>query len=183
MSVHNGKLYCVGNFEKIGGVQAMGLASWDGTQWCGYNTDFELVPQYCGATNIAFYNDTMYVAGGFDQVDNLNFPFIAKWIGGNYVDTCGVISTGINESLQQNFSVSVFSNPATISTTFQIENALGNKRIIIYDQLGKEIWRKETNESMIEVSTENFSAGLYFYRIENGNAIVQGKFIVSKPIN
>ncbi|HTF03763.1 MAG TPA: hypothetical protein VK826_07040, partial [Bacteroidia bacterium] len=54
--VHDGKLYCVGNFEKIGGVDALGLASWDGNFWCGYDThfDFSAPNEFVGAVNIAF---------------------------------------------------------------------------------------------------------------------------------
>ncbi len=62
MCVHNGKLYCIGSFELVGGVSAKGLASWDGTQWCGYDAVFtSAANNFCGGLTMAFYNDTMYV--------------------------------------------------------------------------------------------------------------------------
>jgi hypothetical protein len=179
MRVHNGKLYCVGSFEIIGGIMAMGLASWDGTEWCGYNPDFETNNQFAGAFNLDFYHDTLYVGGGFRLAGGDTMFYLAEWIGGNYVDTCGAINTGISEYNISNSTVCVFPNPAATSTTFKMGNLEGNKTVIIYDQLGKEIWRKETAENEIEFSTEGFAAGLYFYRVEqNGEYKTGGKIIV-----
>lgn len=182
MCVHNGKLYCAGNFEKIGGVPAMGLASWNGTNWCGFNTFFcNSLLQYGGADRVAFYNDTMYVSGPFLQTDSAtaNYHEIAKWIGGNYVDTCGAITTGINENETADFSVQLIPNPVIQNGIFQITGLDGNKTLIIYDQLGREIWRKESGENQIEFSAEGFSSGMYFYQVvEKDNIKASGKFIV-----
>lgn len=35
MVEHNGKLFVGGGFRAAGGVEAMGLATWDGAEWCG----------------------------------------------------------------------------------------------------------------------------------------------------
>jgi hypothetical protein len=88
-------------------------------------------------------------------------------------------TTSVEENILSNFSVQEFPNPVSTNATFQITGFDGNKTLIIYDQLGKEIWEKESVENQIEFSAENFSSGLYFYRVtlENGNT-VSGKFII-----
>lgn len=85
----------------------------------------------------------------------------------------------INENVSTNFTVTVFPNPATTNATFQFTGSDGNKMLVIYDQLGKEIWRKEAPQNQIEFSTEGFASGLYFYRVEKEEEIkIFGKLII-----
>ena len=173
MVVHNGALYISGYLEFAGGVNAPYIAKWDGTQWCGFNV---------GLTDIMFamtdFNDSLYISAGSIFNNNPTNGFV-MWVGGSYTDTCGVVTTGFNEPIQQIFSVSVFPNPVTTNATFQISGSDENKTLTIFDQFGKEIWRKETDENQIEFSVEGFSAGLYFYRVElNGENKTNGKFII-----
>lgn len=177
LSVYNGKLYCVGNFESIGGVSAKGLACWDGTDWCSFNSNFELnAGQYIGAGCIAFYHDTMYVGGGFRIVDGDSIQYIAKWIGGSYVDTCGN-TTGLVEHEPQN--VLFFPNPVTHGATFQFSNSQ-DRTILIYDQLGKEVWRQQLyGEQQIQLSCAQLTDGMYFYTvIDKQGTGTTGKFII-----
>ncbi len=173
MVVHNGGLYVSGWPEFAGGVNAPYIARWDGTQWCGFNV---------GLTDLTFamadFNNSLYISTGSIFNNNPTNGF-AMWIGGNYTDTCGVVTTGLNEQTQQTFSVSVFPNPVNTNATFQIIGLDENKTLIIFDQFGKEIWRKETTENLIEFSAQNFAAGLYFYRVEDKNGKTSaGKFII-----
>jgi hypothetical protein len=77
----------------------------------------------------------MYVGGGFHYLDTFNFPFIAKWIGGSYVDVCGVINTGVAEDKNALPIVSVYPNPITTNATFQMQG-MNESEIIITDQFG-----------------------------------------------
>jgi len=180
VTVHNGKLYCVGSFEKIGGVPATGLASWDGMNWCGYNSFFATANQFCGAGNIEFYHDTMYVGGVFKTLNGDTVNGIAKWIGGSYVDSCGVLTTGIFQEEAYSSDATVYPNPASKVITFQFSGSHQSRSLIIYDQLGREILREETNENMISLSVESFAEGMYFYKvIQDGSSSATGKFIVT----
>jgi hypothetical protein len=186
MCIHNGKLYCVGNFEKIGGISAKGLASWDGTQWCGFNTNFDTYfHQMEGAYKIAFYNDTMYVAGGFQYADTVFTNFIAKWIGGNYVDTCGTISTGINQLTVTNSTFGVFPNPANENITINFNSPYTNNlQIKIIDVLGQTVIEKKEEtisgsfEKQIDVS--NLNAGVYMIMIRAGEKEFAQKLIIQR---
>jgi len=181
MCVYDGKLYCVGNFERIGGVDALGLASWDGNQWCGYDSHFDYSGpnDFVGATNIAFFRDTMYVGGGFQYMDTMQVNYIARWVGGNFVDTCGT-AVGVFENLMFINRVLVYPNPASEIITFGFSDSPQSRSLIIYDQLGREILREETNENMISLSVESFAEGMYFYKvIQDGSSSATGKFIVT----
>lgn len=179
MCVHNGKLYCVGNFEKIGGVEANGLAVWDGFHWCGMDTYFELGGQSQGAEHIAFYHDTMYVMGNFHVAGTDSINRIAKWISGNYVDTCGAI-TGITNNYYGTNSFQVFPNPASNSLNIVFNQNQFSGEIILFDQFGREVWnRKIESSSPIEINTSCFADGMYFYRISGSNQTIgTGKFLV-----
>ena len=178
MTVHNGKLYCVGNFEMIGNVPALGLASWDGTTWCGYGTDFTFQSQYAGAGCIGFFRDTLYVGGNFREVNGDTIKFVAQWVGGSYVDTCGT-AVGIPEAQTLSSSVLVYPNPSNTIITFQFSND-ASREIIITDQLGREIWRQESNDNAISISVSDFADGIYFYSIQDAEGSkANGKFVVA----
>lgn len=177
MCVHNGELYCVGNFEKIGGVPALGLAKWDGNAWCGFGTQFlTYFQQMTGATHIEFYTDTMYVGGSFWYADSVVANNIVKWISGSFTDTCGVLSSIGDYSSTAPY---VYPNPTGDIVTFQFENDHQSREIGIYDQFGREILREKTDESSFNVLVQEFSEGIYVYSIveENGSAL-HGKFVV-----
>lgn len=178
MRVHNGKLFCVGNFEQIGGISAMGLGTWDGTNWCGYDTDFKNNGQFCGATDIAFYNDTMYLGGGYQTADGDTVNYVAKWIGGSFIDTCGFISTGFEDNLSVPV-ISFFPNPASTNTTFQNLD-MHSTELVILDSFGRKVLIQKLNgEKQIEISVADLANGMYFFQYTGeGGTIATGKFIV-----
>ncbi len=176
MCTRNGKLYCAGNFEIVGGVSANGLASWDGTQWCGYGTDFLFNSLQSGSMCLAFFRDTLYVGGQFDHVNTVSSLRIAQWIGGNFVDTCGY-PTDINEHVDN--TISLFPNPADASLTFQFSSS-NQKSILLYDSFGRLLLTEQTSTSQHILSVESFAEGIYFYTIvEEGEVKAHGKFVVA----
>ncbi|HTF03764.1 MAG TPA: T9SS type A sorting domain-containing protein [Bacteroidia bacterium] len=75
--------------------------------------------------------------------------------------------------------VVVYPNPASVSITFHFFDSQQSRSLIIYDQLGREILREETNENMISLSVESFAEGIYFYTIiSENNFLSSGKFAV-----
>lgn len=177
MCVHNGELYCVGNFEKIVGVPALGLAKWDGNAWCGFGTQFlTYFQQMTGATHIEFYTDTMHVGGSFWYADSVVANNIVKWISGSFTDTCGVLSSIGDYNATASY---VYPNPTGDIVTFQFENDYQSREIVIYDQFGREVLREKTNESSFNVLVQEFSEGIYVYSIVEGDgSALHGKFVV-----
>jgi len=179
LTVNDNKMFCVGNFEKIGGVAAGGLASWDGNNWCGYSTSFQISSQDVGATNIVFYSDTLYVGGGFETIDGDTISYIGQWVGGAFVDTCGVINTNVTENIVRDIDLIVYPNPVSDVITFTFLNERRPHVLIIYDGFGNEVMREETNATVLTISVQEYVEGIYFYSvIEENGASIKGKFIV-----
>lgn len=177
MTVHHGKLYCVGNFEKMGGVLAHSVAVWDGTVWCGLGTYFDNK-----VTDIEFYNDTMYIAGGFTVVDTMSISYVAKWIGGSFVDTCGSTTRIVESAIVKN-SLSIFPNPSSSSITITSSAPnTANTAIEILDATGKRIDQIFfQNSSTLSVNCAGYAEGIYLLRmISEGECVATEKLVIAR---
>jgi hypothetical protein len=86
LTVHAGLLWVHSGCYYAGGVPAAGMATWDGTQWCGVPGD--LTSHGGGAVRVAFYQDTLFATLYGDSADGVFVNRLAKFIGESYFDTC-----------------------------------------------------------------------------------------------
>lgn len=173
LCVHDNLLYCGGNFEKIGGIMADAIAFWNGTDWCSLGSDFDNT-----ITQINFYQDTLYVIGGFLNIDQTPATYIAKWIGGNYVDTCGNM-TAISESDSKRIDFVLFPNPVINMGTFEVSNGNESFTLVICDQFGRVVLQKMSDGIRLDFLTEGIASGLYYYTIvQDGEVRKSGKMII-----
>jgi hypothetical protein len=102
MVVRDGLLYCAGQFHYAGNIPAKGMATWDGTEWCGFGGDLELPVE-----SFDFYHDTLFV-GPNDDADGMDVESAAKYVG-TYPDTCTQNTTAAPDrpAHAQPFQVSV----------------------------------------------------------------------------
>jgi hypothetical protein len=127
-------------------------------------------------TTFSFQDSATFLSGQSSSIITLNAADTVYSISLPQFFDCANSIQSVSNTMAE---VVVFPNPAQTSTTFKMENLDGNKTLIIYDQLGKEIWRKETAENEIGFSTDGFAAGLYFYRMEReGEIIASGKLVI-----
>ena len=169
LEVHNGKLYAAGVFQYAGGVPAQYIAIWDGIQWCGIGSSFDNV------TNaIAFYNDTLYIGGGFWTIDGDSMNYIAKWIGGGFTDTCGNTS-GINEN-NISSKISIYPNPTT--GIFTITSTEKISSIKITNVIGEEIFTSAINHQTSTIDLSSQSKGIYFIKLFSEKGIETKKIIL-----
>jgi len=146
----------------------------NGTEWCGLGGSFDN-----RSVCLGFCNDTLYIGGGFLTIDGDSISRIAKWIGGNYVDTCGNISS-VNEIPSQENTITVYPNPFSDYTTLVLTTQLFKATLLVYDILGKEVMRIENlTGKEIKISRGGMSQGMYFFKIIDGNTSTgQGKMLV-----
>jgi hypothetical protein len=172
LTVNGNKLIVAGDFCFAGGIWAKNIAQWDGVNWCSFGSYMT-----SAITALAFYQDTLYIGGGFWSIDgDTSLHRIARWSGGNYTDTCGNM-TSIGEHNQR--SVSFYPNPVTRSVVFILPETACMRTIVISDQFGREVWRTETDDRQVEFSVEDFKAGIYFYRIDEQSAQTYcGTFVI-----
>jgi len=161
MEAHDGKLYCTGVFLTAGGVPAPFIAIWDGVEWCGLGSVFDNV-----CFTLTFFRDTLILGGGFLTIDGDSMWSISKWVGGNYVDTCGAI-IGINETEQGNLDFSLFPNPAQNQITIYSEQPIEQVRIL--NLLGQTVKAESfLSQKQISIDVSLLAAGVYFVEVESG---------------
>jgi hypothetical protein len=169
MVVSNGALYIVGYFDHAGGFLCPIVAKWDGNEWCSLGVDLNTYQ----CRTIGTFRDTIYVSTGMIFDDDTVQGYFVKWLGGAYVDTCGV--TGLNEQLSPFKTFSVYPNPASCNVTFETTE-INNGVIRLYDGLGREVWNQLIIGSQTVLDATHYPPGLYFYRFEqNGKMIGSGK--------
>ena len=132
MKVHDGLLWVCGGFNYAGGVEAHGVATWDGSRWCGVQGDLVRY-QNGGVASMDFYGDTLFVACG-DTADGQYMNNSAKFIGTSYADTCSG-PVGISEAAV--VSLTLAPNPATDQITFSGLPGTGPWSIQLFDLEGR----------------------------------------------
>ncbi len=94
--VTNGNTYVGGSFTNIGGVNANGVARFNGTNWVamgsgvedrGYDSGGDTWRDYCGGVVFALVADAsgnIYAGGGFKRAGGVTAHNIAKWNGSSW---------------------------------------------------------------------------------------------------
>jgi hypothetical protein len=157
MIVQDGLLWVGGSFNYAGGVEARGVATWDGTQWCGVGGDIEYAVH-----GMAFYRDTLFISCGW-TIDGDSVWNAAKFIGASYVDTCSG-PVGVLEATE----------PSPVSMAV-VQDALvvtglpdGRHSLVFYDALGRIIWATHVisnGEGAVRTRMLDLPAGCYVVSI------------------
>ena len=175
MIVFHNELWITGTFRYAGGVEGCDVAKWDGIKWCTFDTinAFDARP-----FALAVYRDSLYLGGNFWSINSQPYLHMAKWNGGSYVDTCGQYYLTIEENANA-LQLSIFPNPTSEIINFQFSDSERKRTLLIYDQLGREIWREETTANLLSISVSDFADGIYFYSIQDAEGSKSnGKFVV-----
>ncbi|MFK7775916.1 MAG: T9SS type A sorting domain-containing protein [Saprospiraceae bacterium] len=129
------------------------------------STDFELVQTYLRIKNIRaiLNNGDILDYGAQDFLVNINNP-----------DGMGQVLS--NENLEE-ANIQISPNPTSDILNVKMENP-SKANFSIFDIYGKKVLeRMEVNQNEIQISTSNFSSGVYFLKIE-----MDGKELVKKFI-
>jgi hypothetical protein len=86
---------------------------------------------------------------------------------------------GISE-LEQQTLWSVYPNPANDKFTIQLDELKAQGKIEIFDLTGKLIYFQNINGKNTEINTKEFSAGIYFIKINQKDLITTKKVIIEK---
>jgi hypothetical protein len=173
--VHNNELYVCGKFDYAGGVPAKKIAKWDGDIWCGLGGNFT---NYT-ISAIEFYRDTLYVACG-DSVDGIQVGGLAKWVGGNYVDTCSAPQS-IEEIINMGKEIIIYPNPTNgiFNITFNTKTP-SDLKITIYNTNGCKLFEKQFYKTnLIIIDDIQFEKGIFFVKIENDDFCRIKKLIIN----
>ena len=165
LQVFNNELWAVGKFWNAGGVPAQWIAKWNGYKWCGLGNTFDNAIGCMGV-----YNNELYIGGGFRTIDgDSSMAYIAKWIGGNYTDTCGFVDySGVSSTNQKQIAINIYPNPTTHELHIQTNST---EKLIaqFFDITGKQVKENTSINNSENINTQNFSEGIYYLRIIDVN--------------
>lgn len=175
LEVHNDKLYAVGGFTTAGGIPASKIALWDGTKWCSLGSN---INSSIGC--VGFYNDTLLIGGGFDHIDGYLLYYFAKWLGGDYIDTCSS-TVGISEIHPDNFKFDLSPNPA--ATNFNISCTISQQSTLsIVNALGRIVIQQNIFPSTLNnmITTDDLADGVYLVTLSDGSNRASKKLVIAK---
>lgn len=169
LKVIDNKLFAVGVFDHADNVDAQYIASWDGGKWCGYGNGFDN-----GITDIVKANDTIFIGGGFWTYNADSILRVAKWIGGNFVDTCA-LSVGVKE-VKKELNLSIYPNPtSSILNITDEQNELQNASIEINNSIGQTVLQLFFNNN---IDVGGLTKGYYFITVTTEKKeVLHNKFI------
>ena len=157
MVEHNGKLFVGGGFRAAGGIEAMGLATWDGVEWCGVDGDFRASG---GIFAMDFYGDTLFASCGA-VLDGDSVNRAVKFVGGTYEQVCSG-PVGV-EVLDPGAGAVLLPNPAAELVSINCSLA-GPTQLNVHNALGDLIHREQLSGSgkkSYELDIREWSTGVY----------------------
>lgn len=178
MLIHNDKLYVVGNFTCVGnGIPASNIAVWDGEKWCSVgNSVFDN-----RILTVAFWNNDLYIGGGFTEIDDQPVKYFAKWVGDHSTDTCSAPVVAAPEPHKASVTdISISPNPAHSAVTLALEGEAWNSkpvRFSIFNALGQQVWSVVSASEREELSLAGWPAGVYVARAESERDVAAKVFV------
>jgi hypothetical protein len=174
LMVLNDELYVVGFFNNINGMQqeqiGTGFAKWTGTEWCtmGTKADNALI-------QLGRFKDDLYIMGGFNILNGDTIGKIARWIGGDYTDSCSapLNTVGIDNLDEATSALNIYPNPASENISIRFSNGhyagASPATIRVLDVSGRILISEEIKVkngiNQFEISTAKLVPGLYHINI------------------
>ena len=176
MTVHNDLLWVGGGFRYASGVEAHGMATWDGSRWCGV-PGVLFGEQWGGAISMDFYHDTLFIACG-DTADGQFVNNAAKFVGSSYVDSCGA-PVGISTTAVVDHSRFLAWLDAS-GQWFVTGATPGIQPLFLSDAAGRVALRSQVRvpvDAPLRIDPGTLAAGAYMLRIGDRSA----KVLVDQP--
>jgi hypothetical protein len=117
------KLYALGTFDSIAGIEAFKIAAYDGSQWASVGNDLNAVY----LNDVAEFQGELYVVGKFD--DGQGVANIAKLVDGEWLSVGG----GINTWDGYGGELLIFQNKLYVSGYFQQWEGNAASNIMAWD--------------------------------------------------
>lgn len=177
MKIIHDKLYVFGLFESVGGgIPATNIAIWDGEKWCGTGTIMD-----GKITSAAVYQESLIIAGGFDEIDGIEISELAKWVGGEQIDTCGAIVSAIEPEITEK-SFELFPNPASHKLRISITGDFQNQPITlsVFNILGERLFEQRGFDPGKAVDVSGLASGTYILQLQSGEEALARKFVVQR---
>jgi hypothetical protein len=104
--------------------------------------------------------------------------WVSSFGNGMFVGSA-IATSDVKQLSENNQQIKVYPNPATETINFSVWNLMENGKLFVYDINGKQVSKKDFSHTT-QLDVSNFTAGIYFYQITDGNKAFTGKFVVSR---
>jgi len=175
LKVIGDKLYATGVFHHAGGVPANDIAVWDGYNWSALSNDIFYADSagHGGTiTDIAVYNNELYITGSFHFINSDTVHNIAKY-NGWYL--------GENDLKKKQGEVEVYPNPTCTTLNLHMSSPATHEAspltIRITDVLGEELYKESWSGIDTGIDVSKWSEGVYFITLRSQDSITTQKFI------
>lgn len=165
MMVFNDKIWAVGNFLTAAYMPATSIACYDGERWC--------IPKDSlnnGIISIAAYNDTLYIAGGFNYVyGDSALSYCAKIEDTDLYRECNpAIPINTNST-----TISLYPNPFTSQITLSSDIVYQGVRVTICNSLGQNVYSTLVDlGSSTTIFPGNLAKGFYYLKIQDNKQTI-----------
>ncbi len=185
MKVHNDYLYVSGDFYTAGGIDgidAPGIARWDGSQWCGLYTEGigSIDDGIVGVINsFAFTGGELYVREPYYGIPAGNPAFIHRYTMGDEVFPCSEVFTDVDYVRSK--EVSIAPNPCIDHFYLEFQSETNQFRNLdIYSITGQRVKSQPlTAGPRHTVDVSGLDAGMYVVQImDEQNVVSTTKLVV-----
>ena len=116
---------------------------------------------------------------GAEEIDFPNLGEVSRWHEDFDMENGGFPMFGIYDAIEESSTVlSGMAYPNPGRSTLNIQTALQNARVEIYDLTGRLVYRQETTGNITSINTKDWSDGVYLWKvISNGKEAESGKWI------
>ena len=170
--VYEDKLYVAGLFDCIGDIEAHNVAVWDGTKWCSIGHSV-----FNGPVNtIAVWRDTIYVGGGFYEINGQSVRYLARFVGDLSSSICSepVLAVGFPNTKIP--FISIYPNPASNILTISM-SGVDQLCYEVVDLLGRQWWSCADCPDRQEIPIAAWPAGSYVVRAVGEEGVAAKGFV------
>jgi hypothetical protein len=158
-------VYAVGDFTNANGKYY--VAKWDWTSWSEVGVGANALNANSVIFSVAANGGDVYAAGAFTDAGQM--PYVAE-----YSPTLGLV----NMSNTAN-NLRLYPNPASGTVTISLKNNSANAQVHITDMVGRGIYTDALNTTELSVNVSDWSNGMYFCTVYEGDVRNTVKFVVA----
>lgn len=114
------------------------------------------------------------------NLPNMRFAFSSSALKMFDEPTEEVATEQVTESITEETSLKLYPNPTSEFATIEIDGALENATLTVFDVTGKQLFTHNMSANTYELDVKNYTPGIYLIVVKNGNSNFNQKLIVKK---
>ncbi len=123
---------------------------------------------FMGADHVPFDNSILYM--------DTTIKYISNYL---YKQVTGLAPAAVAETNYASFNFSIYPNPAKASIKINFDNPSNHSvSISVIDMTGRLIIQTKPDGNSTDLNTENYSPGIYFIRLINGQQTATQRFLI-----